>query len=337
MGLQAMLWPLPAPTVSRAQKHSGLCRPGLVHQPRLSLRSRGALWWLMGPTSEAARDPRAGPGLGLPPSPEFRGGEDPGGGPGVSGEGAHRSVTCFRVLLQTPRSRAARIPIFQRSQGLELERQKGLQGVNQGPVLLLGRGTVSARSLLADGSLPTPPGQQSWGPTPLRLVGPRKGGDSLCLLQGQLGCTPWDQPLPPAGEMGKAKEEAETREGRRCHPHGRLVLPKGSLGPPETDGWPLCPMACPERACGPGQAEVRWCPALLTALAARVPGVVGGEGRAGCGPLHPPLGRQSHYGPQGEGRQVGARPPAPGGGEEGAPCPLVTSCPVPRFLPWTLE
>ena len=171
-GLQATLWPLPAPTVSPAQKHSGLCGPGLVPQPQLHLRSRGALWWLMDPTSEAARDPpRAGPGPGLPPSPKLRGGEGPGGGPGVSGEGAHGRVTCSRVLLQTPRGRAARIPIFQRSQGLELERQKDLQGVNQdrglqglqAPVLLLGGGTVSGEACSLTAACPPLQGSSPGG------------------------------------------------------------------------------------------------------------------------------------------------------------------------------
>jgi len=88
--------------------------------------------------------------------------------------------------------------------------------------------------------------------------------------------------------MGETREEAETQEGATLPPPTgppldtrRLALPKGSLGPSERDGWPLCLVAWPEQACGPGQAEVRRHPALLTALAAQVPGVVGGEGQAG--------------------------------------------------------
>ena len=99
------------------------------------------------------------------------------------------------------------------------------------------------------------------------------------------------------------------------------MLPKGSLGPSERDGWPLCLVAWPEQACGPGQAEVRWHPALLTALAAQVPGVVGREG-----PCHPPFGRQSHVRASGR-KQAGRNPAAsPHGGGGGA-------LPPSHFLP----
>ena len=51
-GLQAT-YGCSGPDSRCVQRHSGLCGPGLVHRPRLSPWSRGALWWPMGPTSEA--------------------------------------------------------------------------------------------------------------------------------------------------------------------------------------------------------------------------------------------------------------------------------------------
>lgn len=187
-----------------------------------------------------------------------------------------------------------------------------------------------------------PPLQDSTpgGLTPLCLAGPRKGGDSLCPLQGRLGCTLWDQPRPPAGEM----EEAETQERRRgqpprdrlstpgdwCCPRGPWAHQRGTAGPcarwlgqSSPVGW-----AGP-RSGGAQLCSQHWLPKCQAWRAGR-------GRRAGCGPLHPSLGRQSHVWASGR-KQAGRSPAASPGGEEGVPCPPVTSCPVPRFLPWTLE
>ncbi|XP_057583169.1 transient receptor potential cation channel subfamily M member 5 [Hippopotamus amphibius kiboko] len=115
---------------------------------------------------------------------------------------------------------------------------------------------------------------------------------------------------------------------------GRLVLPKGVTGPirPGKSG-PRTRWLWLEQDCGLGGAN-GWHPFLVTALAAQVPGVVGGEeesracGLAGARLWAPSLLLDSSCmsGPQGESRQVGApgRPP-PGGSGSGAPSSPATA------------
>lgn len=198
---------------------------------------------------------------------------------------------------------------------------------------------MSVRSLLADSPLPTPPGQHSWGADTSLLGGTQEGrGQSAPSRDG------WAVPsgISHFHLLEKWRKQRH-RRGDAANPHGTLSTPgdwccprgpwahqRGTAGPcarwlgqSSPVGW-----AGP-RSGGAQLCSQHWLPKCQAWRAGR-------GRRAGCGPLHPPLGRQSHVRASGR-KQAGRSPAASPRGEEGAPCPPVTSCPVPRFLPWTLE
>lgn len=184
---------------------------------------------------------------------------------------------------------------------------------------------------------PCPPLQDSTpgGLTPLCLAGPRKGGDSLP-PPGMAGLYPLGSATSTCWRNGGSRDTGGATLPTPTGPsqHQETGAAQGVPGPIREGRLALVPSGLARAAlwAGPGLDQVAPSSAHSIGCPSARRGGQGGAGGQAVGPSTHPLAGSHTFGPQGESRQVGARPPAPGG-RRGRPAPRSLPAPCLGFSP----